>query len=590
MIACACTEAIGDELRLRAAITEPLGAALGAECALVIAGEAALTPSSSAVDLALMHRDVAIGTLRLIRSEPLDVEELALAGCVADHAAVAWTKHAAARARRSRFAELDRAGALGVLACDFEGRVFEINDTLLAIIGYSRAEVHASSFHWRDLTPVEWRAENLRATEELKATGVTRLREKPYIRKDGSQVWVMVGSTMVGEEVIAFVIDVDARKQIEREAQVALEARAVADVHARLAALVDSTDDAIIGKTLDGIVTSWNHGAEKLFGYTFDEVRGKTIALLVPPDREHEELTLLAHLRAGEVTRFETVRRCKNGQDIDVSVTSSPVYDAAGHLIGASKVARDITRRRAAELALSQAVASAQAANRELEAFSYSVAHDLRAPLRAVNGFSQMLLEDYGAKLDDAGRELLDDIRGGAKTMGTLIDALLLLARLTRSELRREPTDLAALVRNVAVTLAASEPERRVEVVTAGPLLVFADPRLARVIVDNLVGNAWKFTGKVPQARIEVGETQRAGARAFYVRDNGAGFDMAHAANLFGPFQRLHTVREFAGTGIGLATAQRIVHRHGGRIWAEGTVNAGATFYFTLEPAEEIRA
>jgi len=142
----------------------------------------------------------------------------------------------------------------------------------------------------------------------------------------------------------------------------------------------------------------------------------------------------------------------------------------------------------------------------------------------------------------------------------------------------------------VTVMLAATQPERHVEVVAAAPLLVSADPRLARVIVDNLVGNAWKFTSNIAQARIEVGQTEHEGARAFYVRDNGAGFDMAHAANLFGPFQRLHTVREFAGTGIGLATVQRIVHRHGGRIWAESAVNAGATFYFTLPPAEELRA
>ncbi|HET9992956.1 MAG TPA: ATP-binding protein, partial [Kofleriaceae bacterium] len=153
----------------------------------------------------------------------------------------------------------------------------------------------------------------------------------------------------------------------------------------------------------------------------------------------------------------------------------------------------------------------------------------------------------------------------------------------------REPTDLAAIVRTVAATLAASQPERVVEMVCPDTLLVTADPRLLQVIVTNLVGNAWKFTGNVAHARIEVGEIQCDGARAFYVRDNGAGFAMAHAANLFGPFQRMHTVREFAGTGIGLATAQRIVHRHGGRIWAESAVDAGATFYFTLESAEDLR-
>jgi PAS domain S-box-containing protein len=470
-IACGCTDAIGDESRLRAAITGPLAAALGADCSFALAGETVLAPSSSTVDVELEHHGVAIGTLRLTRADPLGRDERVLAGLVADHAAVAWTKHA-------------------------------------------------------HLDPPQ------RTDKEL----------------------------------------------------------AAAEVHARLAAIVDSTDDAIISKTLDAIVTSWNHGAEKLFGYTFDEVRGKSIMMLIPPGREHEELALLAHLRRGEVSHFDSIRRCKDGREVEVSVTSSPIYDAAGHLIGASKVARDITTRRVAELALSRAVISAQAANRELEAFSYSVAHDLRAPLRAVNGFSQILLEDYGSKLDAAGRGLIDDIQGGARTMGTLIDALLSLARLTRCELQREPTDLSAMSHSAVATLAASQPERCVHVTVANPLVVSADPRLTRVIIDNLVGNAWKFTNNVRQAKIEVGETERDRVRVFYVCDNGAGFDMAYAANLFAPFQRLHAVREFPGTGIGLATAQRIVHRHGGRIWAESAVNAGATFYFTLDASQEARA
>jgi PAS domain S-box-containing protein len=590
-IGCACTEAIGDEARLRVAITEPLGAALGADCRLVLAADV-LAPSVSSVDIALRHRDVEIGTLRLTRSDPptFDDDELALARSVAAHAAVAWSKHAKARLQLTRFALLDRAGMLGILVSDLEGHVFDINETLAGITGYSVDEIRAPTFRWRALTPPEWLPPDVLAAEQLTARGVSTLREKPYIRKDGTRVWVAIGSTMFEDQIVSFVLDIDARKQADHEAQRARETRAIAEVHAHLAAIVDSSDDAIIGKTLDGIVTSWNRGAEKLFGYMFEEVRGTSITLLIPPGREHEERELLAHLRNGEVTRFDTVRRCKNGQDIEVSVTSSPVYDAGGALIGASKVARDITSRRAAELALARAVGAAESANRELEAFSYSVAHDLRAPLRAISGFSQILEEDYGAKLDDEARELIDDIRGGARTMGTLIDALLSLARVTRSERCREPTDLAAIVHNVAATLAATHPERHVDVVAAASMLVSADPRLARVIVDNLVGNAWKFTGKISQARIEVGETEHDGARAFYVRDNGAGFDMAHAANLFGPFQRLHTVREFAGTGIGLATVQRIVHRHGGRIWAESAVNAGATFYFTLGPTEELRA
>jgi len=583
-IACGCTDAIGDEPRLRAAVTEPLATVLGARCVLALAHEPVPAASATAAQLPLRYGETVLGVLQVDREDRLDDDDLVLARLVAEHAAVAWAKHLA-RAPKVRFADLDRVGALGIVVSDLEGRIFEINDTLAGIIGYSCDEVRATGFRWSEMTPEDWRAADLQAVAELRATGVTGLREKPYIRKDGARVWVLVGSTVVDHEVVSFVIDIDARKQAELAAQKARERSAVAEVNARLAAIVDSTDDAIIGKTLEGVVTSWNHGAEKLFGYTVDEMRGRSIAILIPDERLHEETELLAHLARGEVTRFETLRRRKDGTLIDVAVTSSPIYDGE-RVVGASKVARDITSRKVAETALAQAVASAQAANRELEAFRYSVAHDLRAPVRAVNGFAQILSEDYGEKLDAEGRALIADIRGGAKTMGTLIDALLSLARLTRSELHREDADLAAIARSVVATLAAAQPDRHVELLAKGPLNVTADPRLLRVVVDNLVGNAWKFTGKVEHATIEIGETRCDGARTFFIRDNGAGFDMAHAANLFGPFQRLHTVREFAGTGIGLATVQRIVHRHGGRIWAESAVAAGATFYFTLEAKE----
>lgn len=221
-------------------------------------------------------------------------------------------------------------------------------------------------------------------------------------------------------------------------------------------------------------------------------------------------------------------------------------------------------------------------ANRELEAFSYSVAHDLRAPLRGMNGFAQVLLDDYGEKLDADGQDALQEILLNARRMGALIDALLSLARVTRSAVRPESVDLSEVVRSIAAELSTAEPERTVELVVQHDLRADLDPALARTLVENVLGNAWKFTSKVPAPRIEFGVTEKDDLRAFYVRDNGAGFDMAYASKLFAPFQRLHTVAEFPGTGIGLATVQRIVNRHGGRLWAEGTVDGGATFYFAF--------
>ncbi len=220
--------------------------------------------------------------------------------------------------------------------------------------------------------------------------------------------------------------------------------------------------------------------------------------------------------------------------------------------------------------------------NRELEAFSYSVSHDLRAPLRAIDGFSQILLEDYGKQLDDNGQGHLRRICAAAQRMGHLIDALLTLSRVTSAGLERKPVDLGLLATAVATQLRATQPERQVEFIIAEGLDVEGDPHLLRALLENLLGNAWKFTRDRSPAIIELSVVDGAGPAVYSIRDNGAGFDMAHASKLFAPFQRLHAASEFAGTGIGLATVQRIVDRHGGRVWAEGAVDQGATVHFTL--------
>ncbi len=222
------------------------------------------------------------------------------------------------------------------------------------------------------------------------------------------------------------------------------------------------------------------------------------------------------------------------------------------------------------------------ALNKELAAFAYSVSHDLRAPLRGIDGFSQALLEDYADKLDAEGQDYLRRVRAASQRMGQLIDDLLKLSRVTRAQVRRETVDLSSLAQVVAAELEQREPERQVEFVIGEGLITKGDARLLRVMLENLLGNAWKFTAKHPRTRIEFRVTQHKGESAYFVRDDGVGFDMAYADKLFGAFQRLHSADEFEGTGIGLATVQRIIHRHGGRVWAEGAEEQGATFYFTL--------
>jgi light-regulated signal transduction histidine kinase (bacteriophytochrome) len=233
---------------------------------------------------------------------------------------------------------------------------------------------------------------------------------------------------------------------------------------------------------------------------------------------------------------------------------------------------------------LGQYSAELAAANRELEAFSYSVSHDLRAPLRSIDGFAQALAEDYEDRFDDTGRDYLSRIRAAAQRMGMLIDDLLSLSRVSRMELSRADVDLSAIVREIAARLSEQEPGREVRWRIEPEVRVHGDLQLLRVAMDNLLSNAWKFTAKRRDAAIEFGvRNLPEHGRVVVVSDNGAGFDMAHAGKLFGAFQRLHRATEFPGTGVGLATVQRIVRRHGGRIWAEAAVEQGATFFFTVE-------
>lgn len=229
-----------------------------------------------------------------------------------------------------------------------------------------------------------------------------------------------------------------------------------------------------------------------------------------------------------------------------------------------------------------QTTAELERTNKELEAFSYSVSHDLRAPLRSIDGFSHALLDDYADKIDDTGKDYLRRVRSACQRMGQLIDDLLSLSRVIRQEVKFETVDLTSLARSVAEQLARANPERRVTFVAADGVRVRGDAGLLRIVLENLIGNAWKFTQKREDARIEFGTMEKDRLPTIFIKDNGAGFDMAYVDKLFGAFQRLHEVKDFPGTGIGLATVQRIIHRHGGRISAEGAVGKGAAFYIVL--------
>jgi light-regulated signal transduction histidine kinase (bacteriophytochrome) len=278
----------------------------------------------------------------------------------------------------------------------------------------------------------------------------------------------------------------------------------------------------------------------------------------------------------------------KDGTEFPIEISLSPLQTEDGTLV--SSAIRDVTDRRRAEDELRalnrserQHAVQLEAANKELEAFSYSVSHDLRAPLRGIDGFSSALMEDYADILDEQANSHLKRIRAATQRMSQLIDDLLKLARVSRAEMRTEAVDLSALANGILAECRKSDPNRQVECIVQDHVSGHGDPRLLSLVLENLLGNAWKFTSKTPRAMIEFAMAGQDGEAVYFVRDNGAGFDMTYSEKLFGAFQRLHAASDFPGIGVGLATVQRIVHRHGGRVSADGSEGKGATFSFTLE-------
>jgi PAS domain S-box-containing protein len=384
------------------------------------------------------------------------------------------------------------------------------------------------------------------------------------------------------------------------EASSAAAQASAQESHRQLVALIDNTSAVIYMRDLDGRYMLINREYERLFGVRRDEVRGRTDHDLFPAEladafREND----LAAVKRGRPVSVEEVAPGEDGPHTYITV-KFPLLDADGTAYAVCGISTDITARQRAEAEVRrlnedleqrilERTAELEASTRELDAFAYSVSHDLRAPLRSLDGFSQVLQEDYADVLDEAGQDYLRRIATNASRMGQMIDDLLNLSRTTRLELRRAPVDISALAADVVAELREGAPERAVEVVVAPGMMATGDQHLLRLALMNLVSNAWKFTGKAAAARIEVGRLDVAGERAFYVKDNGAGFDMAYADKLFDPFNRLHSRNDFDGSGLGLAIVQRIVRRHGGKVWATAAIGEGATFHFTLNTARAER-
>jgi len=504
---------------------------------------------------------------------------------------------------------------------DAKGTVLEINQVALDAVGITLSDVEGKPF-W---TTFWWQV-----SEEINATlrqAILRAAQGEFVRWDaeifgrsGGTETIIIDASLcpVKDEQgnVVFITaegrDITEKKAQEREiarqreelekldvlktnGELAGFAGSVIDVHERkqaalasslLSAIVESSDDAIISKDLNGIIRSWNSGAERIFGYSASEVIGKPITIIIPSERLAEETDILSRLQRGErIEHFETRRRTKDGRLLSVSLTVSPVRDGSGKVIGASKVARDVTEREVQEQALREANEALTRANGDLQQFAYSASHDLQEPIRNISVYGEMLSRRYSDRLDAKGLQYLGFMTAGAQHMEMLVKDL--LAYTQTSETLSEPGAVDAdIALEQALANVAEAIRQAGAVIThdALPTVRMHEVELQQLF-QNIIGNALKYRKEDETPRIHIAARLEDGRWLFSIRDNGIGIAPAYKDTIFGIFKRLHSDAKYSGTGIGLAICQKIVDRNGGRIWVESELGEGATFFFTVPRA-----
>jgi PAS domain S-box-containing protein len=496
----------------------------------------------------------------------------------------------ALRQSEAQYRELVQCAPAGIYEIDFvNNRFVSVNEVMCTYTGYTPEEFLAMS-PLDLLTPQSRRVYLEHYAKILSGAPVPKMVEYSIKSKSDQELWLIFNvsfkyafAKLVGATVVAH--DITARKFAEEQLRVS---------ERRYRQVVENSPNPIFVVNQAGAIQSWNRASEEILQYG-SELIGRPVQELLynPHDAAWVETALAQVFRGLSLTSMAISFRHRDGSQCFMTSRLYPLFDHEGQVKTCVFANTDLTEHVQAEEKirklneqLEQRVkdrtAQLEAANKELEAFAYSVSHDLRAPLRGIKGFSRFLLADYARLLDKTGRDYLRRIKSSSERMEHLIESLLQLSQLTQGEMSRETVDLSELAQEIAESYQKTDPARQVKFEITTGLTAQGDKRLLRIMLANLLDNAWKFTRTRDYARISLDSTQQEGQTVYLVRDNGVGFDMFYADKLFGAFQRLHDGSEFEGTGIGLATVQRIVHRHGGRIWAESEPDKGTTFYFTL--------